>query len=44
MSNNHLLSDGLDIEVKSFGNLFGSDETNEGLLAFVEKRTPKFKN
>ena len=44
VSNNHLLSDGLDIEVKSFGNLFGSDETNEGLLAFVEKRTPKFKN
>ena len=44
VSNNHLLSDGLDIEVNSFGNLFGSDETNEGLLAFIEKRTPKFKN
>ena len=28
--------------VFEFGKLFNEDETNEGLLAFIEKRKPKF--
>ena len=35
--------DGLDLEVKNFNSLFNSDETKEGLSAFVEKRVPNFR-
>ena len=35
--------DGLDLEVKNFSSLFNSDETKEGLSAFVEKRSPNFR-
>ena len=35
--------DGLDMEVKNFSNLFNTEETKEGLSAFVEKRTPNFR-
>ena len=32
----------LENELETFSKLFGSQETNEGLKAFVEKRLPKF--
>ena len=35
--------DGLDMEVKNFSNLFNTEETKEGLSAFVEKRDPNFR-
>jgi len=35
--------DGLEMEVKNFSSLFNSDETKEGLSAFVEKRVPNFR-
>ena len=35
--------DGLDLEVKNISSLFNSDETKEGLSAFVEKRVPNFR-
>ena len=38
------MPDGLEIEVETFSKLFGTDETDEGLSAFVEKRKPKFRN
>ncbi len=44
ISSNHSLNKGLDQEVDSFSNLFESDETKEGLKAFIEKRTPKFRS
>ena len=37
------LSTGLQAEVKSFRGLFDSNETKEGLAAFVEKRQPRFR-
>ena len=37
------LSTGLQAEVKSFRGLFDSNETKEGLAAFVEKRQPSFR-
>lgn len=36
------LEEGLNFEAEQFSQLFGSDETDEGLTAFVEKRQPKF--
>ena len=42
ISSNNSLTVGLNKEVKSFSDLFESDETNEGLNAFVEKRKPNF--
>jgi len=42
ISSNHPLDEGLNKEVESFSNLFESDETKEGLKAFVEKRKPNF--
>jgi len=36
------LKKGLSIEAKSFSELFETEETAEGLTAFVEKRSPKF--
>ena len=36
------LKKGLSIEAKSFSELFETEETAEGLTAFVEKRPPKF--
>ena len=35
--------DGLEMEVKNFSNLFNTEETKEGLSAFVEKRAPNFR-
>ena len=37
------LESGLEIEVDRFSKLFSTDETKEGLSAFVEKRKPKFR-
>ena len=39
----HSLMEGLDIEVEAFSELFGTDETTEGMNAFVDKRKPKFR-
>ena len=41
-SSNSSLNNGLENELETFSKLFGSQETNEGLKAFVEKRLPKF--
>ena len=41
-SSNYFLAEGLKNEMERFSNLFGSQETNEGLKAFVEKRKPNF--
>ena len=43
-SDGNSLIDGLNIEVESFSELFGTDETKEGLDAFVEKRSPRFRS
>lgn len=37
------LEEGLHFEVESFSRLFKTNETNEGLNAFVEKRKPNFR-
>ena len=37
------MEEGLKIEVDQFSKLFGTEEANEGLRAFVEKRKPKFR-
>ena len=42
-SSNYSLVEGLKKELKQFSDLFGSQETNEGLKAFVEKRKAKFR-
>ena len=42
-SYDYSLEDGLEIELEAFSNSFGSKEADEGLLAFVDKREPKFK-
>ncbi len=44
ISSNHSLNEGLNEEVDSFSNLFESDETKEGLEAFIKKRTPNFRS
>ena len=36
--------EGLVIEVENFSKLFGTDESREGLTAFIEKRSPNFRN
>lgn len=38
------LQDGLEVETKQFLDLQGSDDMEEGLKAFLEKRKPKFKD
>ena len=43
-SSNYSLVEGLKKELKQFSDLFGSQETNEGLKAFVEKRKAKFRS
>ena len=43
LSSGSSLSEGLERELESFADLFDSDETREGLTAFVEKRSPKFR-
>ena len=40
----HSLIEGLNLEVEAFSKLFGTDETNEGLNAFVEKRNANFRS
>jgi enoyl-CoA hydratase len=35
--------EGLEMEVNNFSSLFNTDETIEGLSAFVEKRVPNFR-
>ena len=42
-SSNYSLIEGLKKEVKRFSDLFGTQETNEGLKAFVEKRKANFR-
>lgn len=42
ISSNLDLKAGLEIEAKRFSELFDTDETSEGLTAFVQKRTPKY--
>ena len=42
-SSNYSLAEGLKKEVEQFSDLFGSQETNEGLKAFVEKRKANFR-
>ena len=42
-SYDYSLMDGLEIELEAFSNSFGSNEANEGMSAFVNKRKPKFK-
>jgi len=37
------IADGLEVEVEAFANLFSTDETKEGLTAFVEKRKANFR-
>ncbi|MDP5958017.1 MAG: enoyl-CoA hydratase-related protein [Candidatus Marinimicrobia bacterium] len=37
------IEDGLEFEVKAFANLFSTEETKEGLSAFVEKRKANFR-
>jgi len=37
------IADGLVVEVEAFANLFSTDETKEGLTAFVEKRKANFR-
>ena len=37
------INSGLEFEVDRFSELFETDETKEGLSAFVEKRKPKFR-
>jgi enoyl-CoA hydratase len=37
------VEEGIKIEVDLFSKLFGTEEANEGLSAFVEKRKPKFR-
>ena len=41
-SSNIDLKSGLEIEAKRFSDLFETDETSEGLTAFVQKRPPKY--
>ena len=41
-SSNVDLKSGLEIEAKRFSDLFETDETSEGLTAFVQKRPPKY--
>ena len=42
-SSNYFLNEGLKKEVEQFSDLFESQETNEGLKAFVEKRKANFR-
>lgn len=42
--NNETLEDGLARESKHFGELFLTADAKEGVEAFIEKRTPKFKH
>tara|TARA_Y100000768_G_scaffold121241_1_gene89613 strand:- start:2293 stop:3060 length:768 start_codon:yes stop_codon:yes gene_type:complete len=42
-SSNYSLKEGLKKEVEQFSDLFGSQETKEGLKAFVEKRKANFR-
>ena len=42
ISSNLDLKAGLEIEAKRFSDLFNTDETSEGLTAFVQKRAPKY--
>ena len=42
MSSNIDLKSGLEIEAKRFSDLFETDETSEGLTAFIQKRPPKY--
>ena len=42
-SSRTILNDGLDFELRAFRELFKSEETREGLNAFVEKRKARFK-
>jgi enoyl-CoA hydratase/carnithine racemase len=34
--------DGFKAEQEIFGSLFGTEESTEGITAFMEKRSPKF--
>ena len=43
-SYDYSLENGLDTELEAFSNSFGSEEANEGLLAFVDKRKPNFRS
>lgn len=38
------LDDGLEYETRKFGEIFGTEDKNEGTKAFLDKRKPEFKN
>jgi enoyl-CoA hydratase len=38
------LSEGIAFERRIFHSLFATDDQKEGMKAFIEKRTPKWKN
>ncbi len=42
--NNIDLSRALQLEIECFANCFGTEDHNEGMLAFIEKRKPCFKD
>ena len=43
-STGRMLSEGLGIELDSFSNLFGTNETKEGMNAFADRRKPNFRS
>jgi len=43
-STGRVLKEGLSIELDSFSNLFGTNETKEGMNAFAERRKPNFRS
>jgi enoyl-CoA hydratase len=38
------LNEGLEMEARLFGEMFGTEDMKEGVLAFIEKRRANFKD